>query len=34
MLNFESKEYRNLEEQVKKNQEDIKQLQGGIKIEK
>ena len=34
MLNFGNKEFRNLEEQVGKNQEDIKQLQSGIKIER
>lgn len=34
MLNFGNKEFRNLEEQVGKNQEDIKQLQSGIKIDR
>ena len=32
MLKFDGKEFRNLEEQVQKNLEDIKLLQTGIKI--
>lgn len=34
MLNFGNKEFRNLQEQVEKNKEDISQLKTGIKIEK
>ena len=34
MLNFGNKDFRNLEEQVLKNQKDIELLQSGIKIEK
>lgn len=34
MLKYGNKEFRNLEEQVAKNQEDIELLQAGIKVEK
>ena len=34
MLAFGNKEFRNLEEQVEKNQQDIERLQSGVKIDR
>lgn len=34
MLSFGNKEFRNLEEQVRKNQSDIQELKAGVKVEK